>query len=311
MRVLVTGGAGFIGSHLVDRLVADGHTVSVLERYSEEKKAFLTDIFGKKITVVWADISSTSPSLIRYFRSIDWVFHMAGKPNVFDVDPMLFHKANVDGTIQVLEASRKARVSRFVYPASISCYGDAKMYSTAETAPVRLQYPYALTKYLGERYVLHWGSVYQLPVVSLRLANVYGTRLHPQQHWGAITSFMLPKIRSTPFRVRGNGSQSRDYVFVTDAVEACIMAVQSDVAGEIFNVGMGRETTVNELIRLLGGGEREYLPERPEEIVRMCVDVTKIRKRLGWRPAVSFEEGLKKVLAQSATSRHIAMAHRE
>ncbi len=307
MRVVVTGGSGFIGGHLVKRLLSDGHMVQLIERYTPEKKQLLHKIFGRnQISVVWTDIS-THASLTSYLHGVDWVFHLAGQLNIFDVDPLLFHKANINATIHMLEASRCAGESRFIYPASASCYGDAKTYPTKETAPAQLKYPYALTKYVGEQYVLHWGRVYKLPVVSLRVANVYGLPLYQPRHWGAVTSFVTQMLNGGPFQVRGNGKQSRDYIFVDDVVDALIRAASSEVAGEIINIGTGVETTINDVLAILGGGEVQRLPERHEEIFRMCVDNSKAAIMLGWNPKVSFAEGVRRVLENSGKADNIAM----
>lgn len=309
MRVLLTGGSGFIGGYLIKRLLADGHAVRLIERYTPEKKQLLETFFGRdRISIIWKDISSRT-TFASHCKGIDWVFHLAGQLNVFDINPLIFHTANTNATIHMLEASRCAGVSRFIYPASASCYGDAQTYPTKETAPVQLKYPYALTKYIGEQCTLHWGRVYKLPVVSLRVANVYGLPFYQPRHWGAMTSFVTQMRNGGPFQVRGNGKQSRDYIFVDDVVDALVRAASSTVAGESINIGTGVETTINDVLALLGGGDVQYLPRRHEEIFRMCVDNAKAAAMLGWHPNVSFEEGLRRVLRSSGEAHRIAIAH--
>lgn len=295
-----------MGGHLVNRLLRDGYRVTIVERYTKEKKTLLKNLFGQEnLSVVWADVSSAS-NLEKNFAGIDWVFHLAGRLNAPDTDPLLFHRANVDGTMNVLEASRNAGVSRFIYPASASCYGDAKTYPTPETAQIQLKYPYALTKYIGEQYVLHWGRVYKLPVVSLRLFSAYGPRLHPQGSWGAVTPFMLQKLDGKPFQVCGDGNQTRDYVYIDDVIRAFLQAAESGITDSIFNIGTGKETTINLLMSLLGG-KTEHLPRREGEIPRMCADIAQIQMVLGWKPVVTMEEGLRLVLKREKSRKRVAM----
>src|SRR5205814_2657722 len=169
-------------------------------------------------------------------------------------NPAAYHKSNVDGTLSVLEASRKHGVKRFVYAASSSCYGIPDVYPTPETAPIRPQYPYALTKNLGEQMAMHWGQVYKLPVVSVRFFNVYGPRSRTSGTYGAVFGvFLAQKLKGKPFTVVGDGTQTRDFTFVTDVVDACAVAAASKASGEIFNVGSGKPTSVNRIVELLGG----------------------------------------------------------
>src|SRR5262249_52482265 len=160
-----------------------------------------------------------------------------------------YHHSNVEGTVSVVEAARKAGVRRFLYAASSSCYGVPDHYPTSETAPIRPQYPYALTKYLGEHIALHWSQVYGLPTVSLRLFNVYGPRSRTSGTYGAVFGvFLAQKLASKPFTVVGDGRQTRDFTFVSDVVDAFMVAASSDATGEIFNVGSGRTYSVNLLV---------------------------------------------------------------
>jgi len=298
MRCIVTGGVGFIGSHLVNRLLSDGHDVTVLDNLSSGRLDHLShhrDHAGLRIVQAdVVDIDSIQPS----FQGVDWVFHLAALADIVPSiqRPLEYHRANVDGTVSVLEASRSAGVGRFVYIASSSCYGLPDVYPTAETAPARPQYPYALTKYLGEQYALHWEQVYGVPVVSLRLFNVYGPRSRTSGTYGAVFGvFLAQKLAGHPFTVVGDGTQTRDFTYVSDIVDACVMAAESDLAGETMNVGSGQTQSVNRLVELLGG-DVTHIPRRPGEPECTLADISKVRRLLGWEPRVSFEEGVQNVL---------------
>lgn len=294
MRTLITGAAGFIGSHLADRLVADGHHVIALDNFATGNPQNLAHHQGcSALEIVEADIARQS-SVCEYFRDVDWVFHLAALADIVPSinRPLDYHKANVDGTVAVLECSRQAGVKRFIYAASSSCYGIPDAYPTPETAAIRPQYPYALTKYLAELEALHWHQVYGLPVVSLRFFNVYGPRSRTSGTYGAVFGvFLAQKLAGKPFTVVGDGSQRRDFTFVTDVVEACVMAAQSDAEGEAFNVGSGRPASVNRLVELLEG-EVVYVPKRPGEPDLTQADNTRIRERIGWTPRVPLEDGV-------------------
>ena len=298
MRCIVTGGAGFIGSHLVDRLLSEGHDVAVLDNLSSGRPDHLSHHRDNSaLQMVEADIVDLG-SIQSYFEGADWVFHLAALADIVPSiqRPLEYHRANVDGTVSVLEASRSAQVRRFIYIASSSCYGIPDMYPTPETAPARPQYPYALTKYVGEQYALHWEQVYGVPVVSLRLFNVYGPRSRTSGTYGAVFGvFLAQKLAGQPFTVVGEGTQTRDFTYVSDVVDACVMAAQSGLAGEVMNVGSGGTQSVNRLVELLGG-DVTHIPKRPGEPDCTLADISKIRRLLGWEPRVSFEGGVRKVL---------------
>ena len=295
---IVTGGGGFIGSHLVERLLKDGHQVTVLDNFSTGRRQNLDHLTSfKNLFVHEVDVSDFQKAL-PFFKKADWVFHLAALADVVPSieKPLDYYRSNVAGTVAVLEASRQGGVKRFVYVASSSCYGLAKIYPTPETAEINPQYPYALTKYLGEQSVMHWEKVYQLPAISLRLFNVYGPRARTSGTYGAVFGvFLAQKLANKPFTVVGDGSQTRDFTFVSDVVDALIKAAESDRSGECLNVGSGNTYSVNHLVHLLGG-EVVHLPKRPGEPDCTFADTTKIKKLLGWKPKVSFEEGVKIML---------------
>lgn len=235
-----------------------------------------------------------SDKLQSIFEGADWIFHLAALADIVPSvrSPLSYHRANVDGTVSALEAARQVGVKRFVYAASSTCYGIPDLYPTPETAPIRAQYPYALTKYVGEAYVMHWSQVYDLPAVSLRLFNVYGRRARTTGAYGLVFGvFLAQKLDGKPLTIVGDGEQTRDFTYVADVVGAMVAAAESDIKGEIFNVGSGNRYSVNRLASTIGGAV-EYIPKRPGEPDCTWADTTKIRERLGWQPLVSFEEGV-------------------
>ncbi len=299
MKSLVTGGCGFIGSHLVDRLLKEGHEVVVLDNLSTGRIQNLEHHKGhSSLDIHIADIADYD-EILPLFHDVESVFHLAALADIVPSieRPRDYHKSNVDGTINVLEASRLSGVKRFVYAASSSCYGIPDTYPTTENADIRPQYPYAHTKYIGERYVMHWNLVYQLPVTSLRFFNVYGPRSRTSGTYGAVFGvFLAQKIHGRPFTVVGDGMQTRDFTFVTDVADACYIASRHPAAvGNVFNVGSGNTYSVNKLVELLGG-EVEYIPKRPGEPDCTFADIGKIRKLLDWNPKVGFEEGVNEML---------------
>ena len=300
MKTLVTGGAGFIGSHLVERLLGDGHEVIVLDNFAGGNQARLEHLkHYQRLAIQAADVTSFEDCQ-PLVSGVRWVFHLAGLADIVPSveDPLKYHRANVDGTATILEAARLAGVERFIYSASSSCYGIPDEYPTPETASIRPMYPYALTKYLGEQCALHWHQVYGLPTVSLRLFNVYGPRSRTSGAYGAVFGvFLAQKLAGKALTVVGDGNQTRDFTFVTDVVEAMIRAAESDVAGEVFNVGSGNTYSINHLVSLLGG-ETVRMPKRPGEPDCTFADIGKIRRMLDWSPSISFEQGVQVLIDQ-------------
>jgi UDP-glucose 4-epimerase len=296
--VLVTGGAGFIGSHLVERLLADGCRVTVLDNFSSGRRRNLAHVESDpKLSLEEVDVSDAR-RIAPCFRGVEWVFHVAALADIVPSiqQPLVYHRSNVEGTVAVLEAARQAGVKRFLYTASGSCYGIPDVLPTPETAPIQPQYPYALTKYVGEQYALHWAHVYRMPVVSLRLFNVYGPRSRTSGTYGAVFGvFLAQKLHNQPLTIVGDGTQTRDFTFVTDVVDAFVTAARSDVSGEVFNVGSANTYSVNRLAGLLGG-DVVHIPRRPGEPDATFADISRIRRVLGWNPTVSFEQGVQTML---------------
>jgi len=297
-KAIVTGGAGFIGSHLVDKLLQEGYLVTVLDNFSTGRPDNLAhQKSNENLKVIKVDISSLE-QILPYFKGVDQVFHLAALADIVPsiVDPAAYFKANVDGTFSVAEAARLGGVKKLVYAASSSCYGIPDVYPTPETAQIRPQYPYALTKYLGEQLILHWGNVYKLPVISLRLFNVYGPRSRTSGTYGAVFGvFLAQKLNNKPFTVVGDGRQTRDFVFVSDVADAFFLAANSNCRQEVLNVGSGDTYSVNRLVELLRG-DVVYIPKRPGEPDCTFADTAKIKKLLGWAPQVSFEQGVNAIL---------------
>lgn len=294
MRALVTGGAGFIGSHLVDRLLRDGHDVAVIDDLSTGRLSNFDSVRGHpRLVVHEADVAAHA-KIRPLFQGVDRVFHLAALADIVPSvsNPQAYYHVNVTGTFSVLEAARLAGVRRFVYAASSSCYGIPDVCPTPETADMRPQYPYALTKYLGEQLTSHWHQVYGLRTVSLRFFNVYGPRSRSSGTYGAVLGvFLAQKLAGQPFTVVGDGSQTRDFTFVSDVVAAMVAAADSDIAGEAFNVGSGGTYSVNQIVALLGG-DVVHIPKRPGEPDCTFGDIRKIRRVLGWKPSVSLDEGV-------------------
>ena len=292
---LVTGGLGFIGSHLVDLLIKQGLNVTIVDNLATGRESNVkTHATNPRLKIVEGDISVMS-AWGDAFAGVDAVFHLAALADIVPSiqKPMAYYQSNVTGTAHVLEAARAHNVKKLVYVASSSCYGIADVTPTPETAPAKPEYPYALTKYLGEQLVLHWGKVYGLPVLALRFFNVYGPRSRTTGAYGAMFGvFLAQKLAGKSFTIVGDGKQSRDFTFVTDVADALLTAAESDVAGEIFNVGSGQTVSVNRVTELLGG-PKTYIPKRPGEPDITFADISKIKQRLGWSPKVPIEQGVK------------------
>ena len=296
MKSLVTGGAGFIGSHLVDELLSIGHEVIVLDNFSTGRKENLSHVY-RKIKLVECDLS-TEGRWVEEFKDVDWVFHLASLADIVPSiqNPKGYFQSNVDATFFVLEAARHANVKRFVYSASSSCYGIPDNYPTSEDADIRPQYPYSLAKRMGEELVEHWAQLYNLPAISLRFFNVYGTRSRTSGTYGAVFGvFLAQKLANKPYTVVGDGEQTRDFTYVADIVSALITSAESDRSNEIYNVGSDTTVSVNRIVELLEG-DKIHIPKRPGEPDCTYANIDKIKNDLGWKPTISIEEGVGKIL---------------
>ena len=297
---IVTGGAGFIGSHLVDRILAGtNNRVRVIDNFSSGSPRNLEHLKGDpRLEVVELDLSDFA-AVKGAFEGAGSVFHLAALADIVPSieRPVEYMSTNVQGTVRVLECARHAGIGKLVYAASSSCYGLAAT-PTREDHPIAPQYPYALSKYLGELAVLHWGQVYHLPVNSIRIFNAYGPRVRTTGAYGAVFGvFFKQKLEGRPFTVVGDGTQKRDFVFATDVAEAFLLAAQTSKMGQVWNLGGGRPQSVNRLAELLGGPVVR-IPKRPGEPEITWADITKITRDLGWRPRVTFEEGVARMMAE-------------
>ncbi len=297
---LITGGAGFIGSHMVDLMISKGHEVRIidnlecgrLENISHHKK-------NTKLNFYNADINNKNLK-DSFFKNIDYVFHFAG---IGDIVPSInfpykYFQSNALGTLNILDKVYKnSKIKKFVYAASSSCYGIGKT-PTKESDDIQTLYPYALSKFQGEQIVLHWNKVYKLPSNSIRIFNAYGTRVKTSGAYGAVFGvFLKQKIENKPFTLVGDGSQKRDFIYVTDVANAFYSVARRGKAGEVYNCGANNPKSIKYLIELLDG-EVVRLPKRPGEPDVTWADTKKIEKDTGWKPTISFEQGVKKMLKE-------------
>jgi UDP-glucose 4-epimerase len=296
---VVTGGAGFIGSHMVDLLVSKGFAVRVIDSMvGGHEKNLSTHKDSDKVILERCDIRDLEPGS-PIFEGAQCVFHFAGIGDIVPSieNPIDYMDVNVQGTVRVLECARAANVQKFVYAASSSCYGLADV-PTKEKHPIQPQYPYALSKYQGEQAVFHWYKVYNLPVNVIRIFNAYGTRVRTTGAYGAVFGvFLKQKLVGKPFTVVGDGTQDRDFIYVTDVAKAFYAAAATKRSGEIYNIGAGNPQSVNKLVELLGG-EVVFVPKRPGEPDTTWADISKVTSELDWRPEISFEVGVARMVAE-------------
>lgn len=296
---VVTGGAGFIGSHMVDLLLDEGCRVLVIDNLTGGRRENLAHRAGNpNLTVQFRDVLDLDPAK-NPFAGAKYVFHFAGIGDIVPSiqEPAKYMRHNVLGTVNALECARSAGVEKFVYAASSSCYGLAEELPTTEHALIEPLYPYALSKYQGEQAVHHWGKVYKLPVMSVRIFNAYGPRVKTTGAYGAVFGvFFAQKLAGKPLTIVGDGTQTRDFVYVTDVARAFLAAARCKLTGEIFNVGGGNPQSVNRLVELIGGRETIHVPKRPGEPDCTWADIRKIQAETGWKPLVSFEQGVAAML---------------
>jgi UDP-glucose 4-epimerase len=296
--VVVTGGAGFIGSHMVDLLLDRGYRVRVIDSLVGGREANLAHHKSDpRLSAEFRDMREYEPR-DKFFSGARYVFHFAGIGDIVPSieEPIDYLSSNVQGTVRMLECARQAAVEKFVYAASSSCYGLAST-PTSEDHPIAPQYPYALSKYLGELAVIHWNQVYKLPANSIRIFNAYGTRSRTSGVYGAVFGvFLRQKLARRPYTVVGDGTQRRDFIYASDVAGAFLSAAETERSGRIYNVGAGNPQSVNRLVELLGG-PKVNIPKRPGEPDITWADISRIKQELGWSPQVGFEEGVREVVA--------------
>ena len=296
---IVTGGAGFIGSHLVDLLLEKNYRVIVIDNLSGGRLDNLRQHKNNnKLTFKKKDINNISKDE-KIFKNVKYVFHFAGIGDIVPSieNPSNYMMTNVQGTVNVLEASRFSKVKKFIYAASSSCYGINNK-RTNENEKINPQYPYALSKYLGERAAFHWHKVYKLPVNSIRIFNAYGPRVRTSGVYGAVFGvFLKQRLKNKALTVVGNGKQARDFIYVTDVAKAFFKAATTNNIGEIFNLGSDKPQSINQLAKLIGG-KIIHIPDRPGEPSKTWANITKIKKKLNWKPSINFKDGVINMLNQ-------------
>ena len=296
MNVIIVGGAGFIGSHLADYLLKKKFKIKIIDNLSTGRFENIKHIINK-VKFFKADISKKG-KWEKEFKKIDYVFHLAALADIVPSidDPEKYYKSNVTGTLNVLQACKKYKVKKIIYSASSSCYGIPKTYPTKENEAINPKFPYAVTKYLGEQLIIYWSKIYKVDYISLRLFNVYGPRSRTSGTYGAMFGvFLAQKLNNKPYTMVGNGSQTRDFTYVSDVVSAFYIAAISPLKSEIFNVGSGKSIQVKTIIKYLGG-DFVKIPRRPGEPDITYADISKIRKYLRWKPKVDIKEGIKIML---------------
>ena len=297
-KILVTGCAGFIGSHLCEKLVKLKYKVVGIDNLSNGKISNLKTIKdNKNFEFIKADINNLN-ILNRNLCKIDKICHLAALADIVPSikNPKSYFKSNVYGTFNLLNLCKDLKIKKFIYTASSSCYGIPSMYPTNEKSKIDAKYPYALTKRLGEELSIHFGKLYKIPTVSLRLFNVFGPRARTSGSYGAVFGvFLAQKLANLPYTIVGDGKQKRDFTYVDDVVDAYIEMLGSNFKHEIFNVGSGNCYSINYLVSLLKG-KSINIPKRPGEPDCTFADISKITKYTNWKPKISFELGVKKLL---------------
>jgi len=304
-KVLVTGGAGFIGSHLVDRLMNEGYEVVVLDNFSAGKIENVQRLLGdQSFHLIKGDIRNLEDAR-KAVGDVDAVFHLAAIVNVplSIEDPLLVNDVNVRGTLNLLEASLKENIQRFVYVSSCAVYGEAHHLPINEEHPIMPLSPYGISKFTAEHHCKIFHKIHGLKTVCLRFFNVYGPRQSEGPYSGVITQFISRLKQGKPPVIYGDGEQTRDFVYVEDVVEACMLALGCQhCAGEVVNVGTGKPTKINELAKVLvrmfgeSGVKIEYAPVRAGDIRNSYADISKAEQVLRYKPRVGLEEGIRRLL---------------
>ena len=293
MKIIVTGGAGFIGSHIVDALILDGHEVHIVDDMSAGKM----ENVNAKATLHKVDIRDKA-QLVPIFAGASYVFHEAAVPRVqYSIDnPLETHDVNVNGLLCVLEACRVNNVGRLIFASSASIYGEPDVLPTREDMPTNPMSPYASHKYIGEVYLKLYAKIYNLETVCLRYFNVYGPRFDPDGAYPLVIGYFLKRMKEgKTLTITGDGTQTRDFVHVHDVAAANLLAMTGDKvgSGEVINIGGGTRYSMNYVAELLGG-KVEYIPARLEPHDTEA-DISRAKELLGWAPEVKFEEGIKEL----------------
>ena len=298
MKIIVTGGAGFIGSNLVDFLIKKKHKVIVIDNFSTGVKNNLK-LSQNKVKIINKDISSNK-NLDRIFKKVDYVFHLAGLADIVPSieKPDSYFKSNVLGTFNILEACRKNKIKKIIYAASASCYGLPKKFPTNELQKINVKYPYAFTKWQGEELVKHWFEIYKLPYISMRFFNVYGPRSRTSGAYGAVFGvFLAQKLAKRPLTVVGSGKQTRDFIHITDIVEALYKAAFSKVKGKIYNVGSSNPKSIKYFLSIIQNIIQKkinlkYLPLQKGDVHKTFADTSQLINKIKFKVKIDLEKGI-------------------
>jgi nucleoside-diphosphate-sugar epimerase len=302
MKYLITGGAGFIGSNIARRLIAEGERVRIIDNFSSGRKENIADLQGK-VELIDGDIRDYW-TVVKAVDGIDYVLHQAALPSVprSVENPLTSNAVNIDGTLNVLEAARYAGVKKFVIASSSSVYGESAELPKHELMQPSPLSPYAVTKLTCEYYCLVYWRLYQFPTVALRYFNIFGPHQDPASQYSAvIPKFITSLLKGEPPVVFGDGEQSRDFTYIDNCVQANILAAtREDIVGDAFNVACAGQFTLNQLLdelrKIIGVSVKaHYAPARAGDIRHSYADVRKLMK-LGYKPSVGFEEGLRKTV---------------
>lgn len=296
-KVLVTGGAGFIGSNLVDRLIDLGHDVVALDNESANSNSQF--YWNEKAKNYKADITDLD-SIIDFFSGIDYVFHTAAEARIQPSieNPLLTINTNIVGTTNILQASKLFKVKRVIYSMTSSVYGNSNSVPFVETQPPDCLNPYSVSKYAGEQLCKLYSKLYNLETASLRYFNVYGNREPSKGHYAPVVSKFIKQHKAGEFlTIIGDGEQRRDFTHIDDVIDANILAMtcETPLHGEVFNIGAGRNFSINELAQMIST-KYQYLPERPGEARETLADNSKARNLLGWTPTRKLEDFIKNQL---------------
>lgn len=301
MNILVTGGAGFIGSHLVERLLKEKKIkkVILIDFFEDGSKKNISHILkNKKLKIVKQNINKIN-YYDKNFKKIDCVFHLAAIADIVPSinNPKPYCETNIMGTINILEAMRFNKINKIIYTASSSCYGIPDKYPTDEKCKIDTRYPYAFSKYIGEQVISHWSKVYKMNYISLRLFNVFGTRSRTTGSYGAVMGvFLKQKLSNYKLTVVGDGQQKRDFVEVNDVVDALMKSLYlKSKKNYIFNIGSSKPIKILQLVKLIGS-KYINIPKRPGEPDATHANIKKAKKILKWHPRITFKQGMKNLL---------------
>lgn len=292
---VVTGGAGFVGSHLVERLVDLGHKVIVLDNLSSGKIQNLKKV-KKKIKFFKIDLSKKK-NIEKYFKNVNWIFHLAGVSSVTQsiLHPIKYYLNNVQSTINLLNAIKYQKIEKMIFFSTAALYGNPKKLPINENSKIQILNNYSFSKKICEEILEHWWKVFKTNIVILRVFNVYGSRCKDTPGDGNVVGIFYKKfLQKKTFMVYGNGKQTRDFIYIADVLDALIKLAKSKIKFDIFNLGSGKQTSINDLVKTIGVKKFKYLPKNKHEIENSIACIKKLKKSIGWVPLTKIEKGIKK-----------------